>query len=87
MWSPDLKIGIVLLVLSLEGNTPVEILREKRWLRGSDSWYLMDFKIFILMPLASVLDLESIAEIISTICCWEIESSLRLGGGEDGIGM
>ena len=78
---------MVLLVLSLEGNTPVEILREKRWLRGSDSWYLIDFNIFILMPLASVLDFESIAEIISTISCWDIGSSLRLGVGEGGVGM
>ena len=75
---------MVLLVLSLEGNTPVEILR---WLRGSDSWYLIDFNIFILMPLASVLDFESIAEIISTISCWDIGSSLRLGVGEGGVGM
>ena len=78
-----------MLVLSLEGKTPVEILREKRWLSGLDIWYLMVLRILALIPLASVLDLESMAEIISTIWCWEILSSLRLGGGEirgNGVG-
>ena len=41
----------------------------------------------MLMPLESVLDLGSIAEIMSTIWCWDMLSSLRVGGGVAGVGI
>ena len=80
---PPLKIGIILLTLSLAGNTPDVMLRVNKWLSGLAIWNLIIFRIFMFIPLASKLDLGSMADMISTTWCWDIRvlSNLMGGGG------
>ena len=78
---PSLKDWNNLLTLSLAGNTPDVMLRVNKWLSGLAIWNLINFSIYMFIPLASKLDLGSIADMISTTWCWDILSHL-MGGGQ-----
>ena len=71
--------GIVLLVLSLEGNVPVEILRLNRWVRGRAISWRISFRSFMLMPLMSVLLFASILFMIASNSDWVIRLNDRRG--------
>jgi hypothetical protein len=53
-----LKIGTVLLVLSLEGNVPLAMLRLKIWARGTQISVITCFNSLILIPSRSQLFLD-----------------------------